>query len=113
MGGLSIRLRSCGICRSRCRRSDFRGISPRRAVMTWKPVVSTPGTQRFHLLSTAHCRLLRFTLRNAAHDELRMAQDAEQKLQEHGQTPTPGKIVAELGFGYWVGLFANRYDERL
>jgi hypothetical protein len=25
----------------------------------WKPVVSTPGTQRFHLLSTAHCRLLR------------------------------------------------------
>jgi hypothetical protein len=42
-----------------------------------------------------------------------MAQDAELKLQEHGQTPTPGKIVAELGFGYWVGLFANRYDERL
>jgi len=76
---------------------------------------------------------LEVTLRNAAHDklrhhlggqwfrnasvldgdELRMAQDAELKLQEHGQTPTPGKIVAELGFGYWVGLFANRYDERL
>ena len=46
-------------------------------------------------------------------DELRMAQDAECKLQERGQTPTSGKIVAELGLGYWVGLFANRYDEKL
>jgi hypothetical protein len=35
-----------------------------------------------------------------------MAQDAELKLklQEHGQTPTPGKIVAELGFGADVPL---------
>jgi len=68
--------------------------------MTWKPVVSAPGTQRFHLLSNGPLQALEVTLRNAAHDklrhhfggqwfrsasvldgdELRMAQDAELKL---------------------------------
>lgn len=26
---------------------------------------------------------------------------------------TPGHVVAELGFGFWIGLLANRYHARL
>jgi len=48
-----------------------------------------------------------------AGDELRMARSAKEQIQRRGKNVTAGRVVAELGFGFWVGLFANRYDETL
>jgi hypothetical protein len=45
--------------------------------------------------------------------ELRMARDARDRIQRAGKTATPGRVIAELGFGYWVGLFARSYDQTL
>ena len=33
-----------------------------------------------------------------------------QKLRKHGQTPTPGRIVSNLLFGFWVKLLSNSYE---
>lgn len=46
-------------------------------------------------------------------DELRMASKAEETITVIGKQLTAGRVVAELGFGYWVGLFANIYDQSL
>lgn len=46
-------------------------------------------------------------------DELRMARDAELVVARRGKEVVPGRVVAELGFGFWVGLFAKAYDQAL
>jgi hypothetical protein len=76
---------------------------------------------------------LEVTLRNAVHDamaaghgvrwfddttflrpaEQRMVGDATQQLYALGKQPTAGRVVAELSYGFWVGLFANAYDTTL
>jgi hypothetical protein len=73
---------------------------------------------------------LEITLRNAIHSllsttrgsrwfdddqvlrpaERRKVGDATRHLYELGRQPTPGRVVAELPFGFWVALFANAYD---
>lgn len=42
--------------------------------------------------------------------DLAFANDARDRVQQTGKPVTPGRIVAELSFGFWVGLFANIYD---
>jgi hypothetical protein len=42
--------------------------------------------------------------------ELRIARDAREALKRVGKVATPGRVVAELSFSFWVGLFANAYD---
>lgn len=39
--------------------------------------------------------------------------DATQRLYDFGKQPTAGRVVAELSYGFWVGLFANAYDTTL
>jgi hypothetical protein len=78
---------------------------------------------------------LEVTLRNAIHRRLtviagpdpwwtapelladdRAAQDlvrAERSLQRGGKAVTPGGMVAELSFGFWVALIGNRFDMSL
>ncbi|MCY3616633.1 MAG: hypothetical protein OXG66_03065 [Acidimicrobiaceae bacterium] len=75
---------------------------------------------------------LEVTLRNAVHDAMTVTggvrwfespqldqpqQDAVTKAKgklDNGMAPhKPGRIVAELSFGFWVALFARRYDESL
>jgi hypothetical protein len=41
-----------------------------------------------------------------------MVGDATQRLYDLGKQPTAGRVVAELSYGYWVGL-ANAYDTTL
>ena len=73
---------------------------------------------------------LEVTLRNAVHDTLKddhgtrwfdngqILRPAErdkvdlaiQRLHEMHKQPTAGRVVAEMPFGLWVGLFANAYD---
>ena len=45
--------------------------------------------------------------------ELRLVGDATQHLHDLGKQPTPGRVVAELSYGFWVALFANAYDTTL
>lgn len=47
------------------------------------------------------------------HSELAMAGAAQDRLAELQKPVTPGRVVAELGMGYWVGLFANTYDQSI
>lgn len=46
-------------------------------------------------------------------DEIRMAGNAQDALTRMGKAMTPGRVIAELGFGFWVGLFANAYDQTI
>lgn len=39
--------------------------------------------------------------------------EATRRLYDFGKQPTPGRVVAELSYGFWVGLFANAYDTTL
>lgn len=39
-----------------------------------------------------------------------MARDAIVQIENRGKVATPGRVIAELSFGFWVGLFANVYD---
>ena len=39
--------------------------------------------------------------------------DAQRKVNELQDLPTPGHVIAELHFGFWVGLFANKYHSAL
>lgn len=39
--------------------------------------------------------------------------EARQLLENRGKPITRGRIVAELSFGFWTGLFANVYDTDL
>lgn len=76
---------------------------------------------------------LEISLRNAVHDrlsasrgtswfdqvsllrgrDLAIVADAKARVGQTGQAVTPGRVVAELSFGFWVGLFANAYDSTL
>lgn len=42
--------------------------------------------------------------------ELRIVGEVTQQLYDRGRQPTPGSVVAELSYGFWVALFANAYD---
>lgn len=46
-------------------------------------------------------------------DELRMTREAGERLTDRGKTITDGRLVAELGMGFWVGLFTKAYDQSL
>jgi len=103
---------------------------PARAVRlySWNIEVSGALWGPFHILE--------ITLRNAVHDRLvdRAGQqdwwhsdriplrgDHPQRLREalavarrsHGAGATTGHVVAELSFGFWIGLLANRYHQSL
>jgi hypothetical protein len=39
--------------------------------------------------------------------------EAKAKLQRAGKTPDPGRVVAELSFGFWTGFFDACYDQSL
>jgi hypothetical protein len=76
---------------------------------------------------------LEVTLRNAIHntlsEKLRTAEwfdtftledsernaveAAKSKVAERALTVTPGRVVAELGFAFWVRLFSHSYDKTL
>jgi hypothetical protein len=36
---------------------------------------------------------------------------ARDGLKERGKPPTPGRLIAELNFAFWVHLFDHRYDQ--
>jgi hypothetical protein len=45
-------------------------------------------------------------------DSLRMIFEAKEELKKDGRI-TPGRVVAELKFAFWVGLLAPKYDATL
>lgn len=45
--------------------------------------------------------------------DLAAAQEAVEQVERVKDEATPGRVVAELSFGFWVGLFANAYDQTL
>ena len=103
---------------------------PARAVRlySWNIEVSAALWGTFHILE--------ITLRNALHnrladrtgledwwrsDRIPLRGDHPQRLREamavagrnHGTDATTGHVVAELSFGFWIGLLANRYHQSL
>jgi len=46
-------------------------------------------------------------------EQLRQLQQARQYLSDAGKPQTAGKVVAELSFGFWVGICAKRYQTSL
>ncbi|CCF83444.1 Abi family protein [Nitrolancea hollandica] len=46
-------------------------------------------------------------------DEHKNASKARDKLQKHRRPETPGRIVAELSFGFWVAMLNRPYEERI
>lgn len=76
---------------------------------------------------------LEVSLRNAVHDRLapnygdswyahaslltsrdrETGRQAVDRVAATGKPVTPGRVIAELSFGFWVGLFANVYDTTL
>lgn len=92
----------------------------------WNIEVSAAFWIEFHVLEV--------TLRNACHSRLTEMAGTEEWWQsdialhrgsaaalrqalQHAETrdtaATPGHVVAELGLGFWTGLFARRYHQRL
>ncbi len=76
--------------------------------------------------------MLEVTLRNAAHDSLsethgtdwlsgvalttrqrKMIDSATRGLRQQGKEVTSSGLVAEMSFGFWVALFAKRFDQQL
>ncbi len=45
--------------------------------------------------------------------DLGAAREAVEQVEKVKDEATPGRVVAELSFGFWVGLFANVYDQTL
>ena len=45
--------------------------------------------------------------------ELHLVRETVDKIGRQGRTLSPGRVVAELPLGFWVGLLANGYDETL
>jgi hypothetical protein len=43
-------------------------------------------------------------------DSRRMIFDAVEELKKDGRGVTPGRVVAELKFAFWVGIMGPRYD---
>ncbi len=52
----------------------------------------------------------RLSLRFAQIDQVQHAQEA---LRRSGKPIEPGRVVAELSFGFWVGLFSSKYENSL
>lgn len=80
------------------------------------PLQACEVTLRNHVHSALSARYGRQWFESCPHlsrDELRMAKGAIESIRRRRKDPAPGRVVAELGFGYWVSLFANRYDETL
>src|SRR6202044_1018544 len=46
-------------------------------------------------------------------DSLRMIFEANEKLSKDRRGVTPGRVVAELKFAFWVGLLGPQYDATL
>ena len=46
-------------------------------------------------------------------NEQQSVADAKYQLTLHGKAHEPGRIVAELKFGFWTGLFAGPYERPL
>jgi hypothetical protein len=44
------------------------------------------------------------------HTGQRIVTEALQDIQRHGRRPTPGRVVAELPFGFWVSLLGSGTD---
>lgn len=42
--------------------------------------------------------------------ELRRVAEARNQVRDQRKRLTPGRVVTELSFGFWVSLFAKRYD---
>ena len=45
------------------------------------------------------------------HNEHFLVKKAKRRLHDAGKPNTPGRVVAELNFGYWVGLLDGRYEK--
>jgi hypothetical protein len=45
--------------------------------------------------------------------QTRDIQDAVERILDDGKDPTPGSVVAELMFGFWVSLFGTDYAQTL
>ena len=43
-------------------------------------------------------------------NELRRVDDARSQVRRERKNPTADRVVAELSFGFWLSLFARRYD---
>jgi diaminohydroxyphosphoribosylaminopyrimidine deaminase/5-amino-6-(5-phosphoribosylamino)uracil reductase len=46
-------------------------------------------------------------------EEMNDIAEAKEKISSRIEQIRPGRIVAELGFGFWVKLFANSYEKQL
>ena len=75
-------------------------------------------------------QMVELALRNAVHDcvsavhgrqwlgdrqvlqgnELRRVDEARSQVRRERKNPTADRVVAELSFGFWLSLFARRYD---
>lgn len=101
---------------------------PQRAVnlYAWNIEVSSAFWGSFHMLevslrNTLHARLSQiagkeewWTTDLPIHNfERKQINDALQKVAKSQTTPTPGHVIAELNFGFWVGLLANNYHAGL
>lgn len=55
-----------------------------------------------------------FDMPNILHqDEVNRVNEAKQELISSGKPLDPGRIVAELSFGFWTSLLNARYEQRL
>jgi len=104
------------------------GIQPQAVrLYAWNVTISSALWGDFHVLEV--------TLRNALNDQLvahtgrpdwwnaslplhsfetsRINDAIREVTTQKGRAGTPGHIVAELNFGFWVGLLANKYHQRL
>lgn len=61
-------------------------------------------------LSAVHGRRWFESGRILARNELRRVEEAQSQVTRKQKKPTPDRVVAELSFGFWVALFAKRYD---
>jgi hypothetical protein len=46
-------------------------------------------------------------------DELDDIEDAKEQIRARAKSPRAGRIIAELGFGFWIKLFSNTYEKEL
>ena len=46
-----------------------------------------------------------------ARNELRRVREAQSQVTRKRKRPMPHRVMAELSFGFWVALFARRYDK--
>ncbi len=44
-------------------------------------------------------------------EQLRPVEQAKQALAREEKPPSPGRVVAELSFGFWTGMMGPKYDD--